>query len=171
MSPARVPDTGPCEGRSREWGPGNLGSHCGGLGSSARGAVMWWCEVPVRERGDNHRSNIYEEKRGEGKSYSILRWPLHHSQVAVGLGSPVSGMLRFFSQTRPRLVYSFWCRGGWRVGNLGRLLVAMSVTVAGASLPPRVLVFLHLDLSVTTTLRPKKSRSLLNGLLLFQASR
>jgi len=54
MSPARVPDTGPREGRSGEWGPGNLGSHCGGLGSSAQGAVMWWCEVPVRERGNNH---------------------------------------------------------------------------------------------------------------------
>jgi len=55
MSPARVPDTGPREGRPGDWGPGDLGSRFGGLGSSARGAVTWWCEVPVRERGDSHR--------------------------------------------------------------------------------------------------------------------
>jgi len=83
MSPAQVPDTGPREGRSGEWGPGNLGSHCGGLSSSARGAVTWWCKVLVRERGDNHRTLLLPLKCG-----SILWANLLLPLVTSGAGAP-----------------------------------------------------------------------------------
>jgi len=84
-----------------------------------------------RERVGCTIGNTYEEKRGIAHvtGMSILAYQGGHCitleslepsslSVACWVGGPVSGTFRW-----PRFEYPFWCRGGWRVGNLGRLLL------------------------------------------------